>query len=470
MTATEEKARFVSGSIMRHIIVMTMTSSFGLVAVFAVDFANLFYISLLGQQELAAAIGYAGTFMFFNISICIGISIAASALVSRALGAGDREKARRIAGAAATFMFVATVILVMAQLPFTSALLSLMGAEGATLEIARDFLFIVVPTLPMMGLAMALSGILRAVGDARRAMYVTLAGGLATAIVDPILIFGLDLGVTGAALASAVSRFTMMAAGLHGTITVHNIIAPPSLDDLKENFNGLSAIAGPAVATNIATPIGNAYVTASLAGFGDDAVAGWAIIGRILPVAFAAIFALSGAVGPIIGQNLGAKQIDRVKLAITNSLIFLFIYTVLVWLILFLTSDLIAKLFSADGEARAVIIFFCTIVAGSFIFNGALFVANACFNNLGFPLYSTFFNWGKATLGTIPFVYYGAQWAGAEGAIAGQGLGAVAFGIVSIIVCLRVTRRLERHLPPDDQPPVWKGPLNAFSSGKGANA
>jgi Na+-driven multidrug efflux pump len=71
---------------MRHVVVMTATGSIGLVAVFIVDALNLFYISLLGQQELAAAIGYAGTLLFFSTSIAIGLSIAATALTARALG------------------------------------------------------------------------------------------------------------------------------------------------------------------------------------------------------------------------------------------------------------------------------------------------------------------------------------------------------------------------------------------------
>ena len=66
---------------------MTATGSIGLMAIFVVDFLNLFYIALLGQAELAAAIGYAGTVLFFTISFSIGVSIAGTALVSRALGA-----------------------------------------------------------------------------------------------------------------------------------------------------------------------------------------------------------------------------------------------------------------------------------------------------------------------------------------------------------------------------------------------
>ena len=69
-------AKFVTGSTLRHGIVMSATGSVGLMAVFLVDALNLFYISLLGQQELAATIGYAGTLIFFTISIGIGLSIA----------------------------------------------------------------------------------------------------------------------------------------------------------------------------------------------------------------------------------------------------------------------------------------------------------------------------------------------------------------------------------------------------------
>ena len=83
---------------------MTATGSIGLAAVFFVDVLNLFYISLLGQKELAAAVGYAGTLLFFLTSLAIGLSIAATALTSRALGRGDRPQARQLAGASMLLM------------------------------------------------------------------------------------------------------------------------------------------------------------------------------------------------------------------------------------------------------------------------------------------------------------------------------------------------------------------------------
>jgi len=103
----------------------------------------------------------------------------------------------------------------------------------------------------------------------------------------------------------------------------------------------------------------------------------------------------------------------------------------------------LANMFDAQGEARNLIDFFCLFVAGSFLFNGALFVANAAFNNLGYAFYSTALNWGRATIGVIPFVWLGSQWFGAPGVLAGYGLGVVAFGIMGTVLCFKVLRQLE---------------------------
>lgn len=184
---------------------------------------------------------------------------------------------------------------------------------------------------------------------------------------------------------------------------------------------------------------------------------------------FGAIFALSGAVGPILGQNYGARRYDRLQSTMRDSLAFIVVYVLAVWALLALFSGAIASLFGATGEARELIIFFCLFAAGSFLFNGALFTANAAFNNLGFATYSTVFNWGRSTLGVIPFVWAGASHYGAKGIIAGWGLGAIVFGITAMLVCFRVVRRIGERDPPQDTlpgpPPAAQSP---FSTGKAA--
>lgn len=472
MSEETETAKFTTGSTMRHVVVMTATASLGLVAIFAVDALNLFYISLLGVQELAAAIGFAGTLMFFTLSVSIGLTIATSALVSRALGKGDRERAARSGGAAILFVLLVTSAIAALMWPFIENLVRLIGATGETATLATHFMQIVVPSAPLISVGMCTTGILRGVGDARRAMYVTLSGGLAAAILDPLLIFGLDLGLTGAAIATLLSRFVLVWVGLHGAWKVHRLVKMPDAAYLGQVARPFFAIGVPAVVTQLATPAGNAYVTLEIARFGDDAVAGWAIIGRLIPVAFGTIFALSGAIGPILGQNYGARLYPRLYFIMRDGLIFTLVYVVSVWALMAVFADEIAGLFGATGDAYDLVVFFCVFAAGSFLFNGALFVANAAFNNLGYPTYSTLFNWGRSTLGVIPFVWAGATYFGAIGVVGGWGLGAVIFGLASIVVCFNVIRKIgDRPTRGDSDlpgpPPTANSP---FSTGKAATA
>ncbi|NGN43359.1 MATE family efflux transporter [Mesorhizobium sp. CGMCC 1.15528] len=454
---------------MRHVITMTATGSVGLIAVFVVDALNLFYISLLGVQELAAAIGFASTLLFFTLSIAIGLTIACGALVSRALGRGSREDAARMAGASMVFMGITTVLLSIAVFPFLRDLTAMLGATGNTLDLSTRFLQIVVFSTPLLALGMCTTGILRGVGDAKRAMYVTLAAAIAAAIFDPILIFGLGLGIDGAAISTVLSRVVMLAVGIYGAHRVHRLIRLPDRERLAAAFRPFFAIGLPAVLTQIATPVGNAFVTTEIAAFGDQAVAGWAIIGRIVPVAFGVIFALSGAVGPILGQNYGARRYDRLMSTMRNALFFTVGYVLVMWALLAIFAHPIASIFGATGLSRELIEFFCLFAAGSFLFNGAIFVSSAAFNNLGYPTYSTVFNWGRSTLGVIPFVWAGAHFYGAEGVIAGWGLGAVVFGVVSMLVCFRVVRGIAGQPVPDETmpapPPSAQSP---FSTGKAA--
>ena len=139
-------ARLVTGSTLRHVLSMTAASAFGLVSVFAVEALSLFYVALLGQPELTAALGYAGTLLFFATSVSIGLSIAASALTSRALGRGNRQQANEIAGASLALMVVVMSLFACVAYPMLRPLIRLLGATGHTADVTRSLMRIVLPS------------------------------------------------------------------------------------------------------------------------------------------------------------------------------------------------------------------------------------------------------------------------------------------------------------------------------------
>ena len=87
MSGKKQGAIFLTGNLLGHVVRMSLTASIGLSAMFAVDFVDMIFISMLGNQSLAAAVGYAGTLLFFTNSINIGLSIAAGSLMAKALPA-----------------------------------------------------------------------------------------------------------------------------------------------------------------------------------------------------------------------------------------------------------------------------------------------------------------------------------------------------------------------------------------------
>lgn len=439
---------------MRHVAVMTATGAVGLMSLFLVDVANLFYISLLGQAELAAAIGFAGTVQFFMISVAIGLSVAATATVSRAVGAGDGPGARRLA-ASSVLALVAVIGLVAAMVWLSRrALLEMLGAEGETLEIASGFLAIVLPSVPFLGVGMVSGGLLRSVGDARRAMFVTLSAGVVGATLDPLFIFVFELGVDGAAIVSVLARLATAGIGLWGAVRVHDLIGRIDVSAAIGDARQLLAIAGPAVATQVSTPIGNAYLTRLMSEYGDAAVAGWAVTGRFTALAFAGIFTLSGALGPILGQNLGAGLYPRIRRAYRDALLFSALYVLTAWSLLWLATNQIAAAFGLHGAGVEVLRAYTHFGAGAFLFTGALFVSNAAFNNLGRPAWSTGFNWTRDALAIPALGFLVGGSIGATGVVAIQAMASLLVGAVAALVALRYVDRLSA-------PPVGRRGISA---------
>ena len=131
---------------MRHVAVMTATGSIGIVAIFAVDVLSLFWVSRLGVDSYKAAIGYASQLFFMLMSVNIGLTISIAAMVSRALGSGDRPRARRLAASGLLLTTIVTLILSAILWWFRDfALERFMHASGPAAEVASKFLAITIP-------------------------------------------------------------------------------------------------------------------------------------------------------------------------------------------------------------------------------------------------------------------------------------------------------------------------------------
>lgn len=431
------QAKFLEGNLFRHVAVMSLTSSVGLMAIFAVDLVNMIFISMLQRTELAAAVGYAGALLFFTTSFGIGMSIAVGALVARSVGARDLAMARQKATHGLIWGLVFGALFAALVWVFLGPLVSMLGATGQTHELTVHFLSIIIPSQPLLMVGMIGGAILRGHGDAKRAMMATVWGAIVNAALDPVFIFVFGWDLTGAAISSVISRIVIAAVALLPIIKHHGGFDRPYWAGLVADLRPIYAIGFPAILTQVATPVGQVFVTRAMAAYGEAAVAGMAIAGRLTPVAFGVIFALTGAIGPIIGQNFGAGRMDRVKQAFKDGVLFTALVILVVSALMYVLRAPIADLFHAEGLTRDLVYLFCGPLTLLFFFNGVIFVANAACNNLGKPFLPTLVNWGRNTIGTLPLVIWLGGIYGAPGVLFGQAIGGVVFAAIAWWLALR---------------------------------
>lgn len=432
-----EQSVFTQGSLSRHIVVMSLTTAIGLMAVFMVDFVDLIFISMLGKAELAAAIGYAAALLFFATAIGLGIAIAAGALVARALGANEKAQANERATASLGYALIIGVVFATLFFLFLDPLVSLVGGTGGTHQLAVDYLIITIPSIPFLIMGMVNAAILRAHGGAGLAMWITIWAGVINGVLDPLLIFGLNWDLQGAATATTVSRVFFGLCGDYYVWTRYRGFAAPTVTLLVASLMPVLAIAVPAMLAQFAMPIGQVYLVRAMSEYGEEAVAAMAVITRLTPVAFAIVLAMSGAIGPIFAQNFGAAKYGRVQRTFWLSNGFAILVVVAVALLLFVLRAPIASLFNVQGLARDLVYLFCGPLALAYVFNAIVYVATASFDNLGKPMLTTWINWGRYTIGTIVPAMIGAWLFGAPGILIGDAVGAAIFAAIAFLIAAR---------------------------------
>ena len=224
-----------------------------------------------------------------------------------------------------------------------------------------------------------------------------------------------------------------MGLGILFAIRQEKLMARPDMATIAAAFTPYFAIAIPTIATQMSTPVGNYLLTMVMAPFGDDAVAAWAVVGRLTVLAFGGIFALSGAIGGSFGQNYGAGYYDRLRSTSRDAMVFCVIYVAVMWAVLFQSTALVGQAFALSPQGMEVLVAFTRYGVGGFMFVAALFVANAAFNNLGRAGRATFVAWIKDGVLSWPAAVMLTGTFGASGVIYGQAAAGAIAGVLAAI-------------------------------------
>ena len=380
-------AGFTEGSVAGHLIHLGSFMALGSVSMIGARMAEAAYLGILGTEALAA-MGFAFPISMFLFAFASGIGTGASSVIARVYGAGDRAQAARLVTHAQLLVFLVSVAISAFGLVFAQGLLTSLGAVGEVRAMSTEYLRIYMLGFPLFMLSMVGSTLLRATGSAASPGLVMAGGSVLQIGIAPLLIFGLfgfpDLGVAGAAWAYVASRVFSVA--LYLVILLRVRMINWSLTDLGKSWRAILHVGGPATASSLTFPISMLVITRLLAGHGDEVVAGYTLASRVETLVHMVIWSASSSVAPFVGQNWGAANYQRVRVALRQVNFFCLGWGVVTFIVLALVGETIVRAIDSDPTVVAVAGTFFLIMPLSIGFMGVMHVATYCFNALGQPL------------------------------------------------------------------------------------
>ncbi len=390
-------------------LAVPMVMEMAMESIFAV--ADIFWVAHLGADAVAT-VGLTESMLTMIYTAAMGLSIGATALVSRRIGEQDPEGAARAAGQSILLgLTVAAAIAVLAA-PRAGTLLRLMGASPTVVQSGQGFTTMMLAGNVTVLLLFMLNAVFRGSGDAAVAMRVLWIGNALNIVLGPCFIFGLGpfprLGVTGAAVATNLGRGTAVLCQLfmlfRGQGRVRLAASHLRLDlSIMRSVLRLSGSGTIQILIGTASYIGLVRI---LSVFGSPALAGYTIAMRVIMFALLPAFGVSNAAATMVGQNLGAGRPDRAERAVWTAALYNMIFLGTVGLVFLFGARFIAGLFTSDPLVHPVATSCLRIVSLGFVFYASGMVLTQAFNGAGDTWTPTVINLFVFWLWEIPLAWW----------------------------------------------------------------
>lgn len=380
------------GSVPKSLAKLTAPMVMGVSSSILVQTLEMGFIGQLSTQHVAA-ITFTFPLAMVLTSIALGIGIGTSSVIARVVGSGDHDDVARLGTHALILVAMLLAVLSAIAWMMIDPLFKVLGASSELMPLIHSYLDIYLPGTVLFTLAMIAGNIMRANGSANIPGVVMTVGALINLALDPFLIFGWfglpRMELAGAATAMTVTRALTAGVLIYYVFNGKMALAQNIWARFANSAKRILQVGLPAMATQLIGPVTAALITRMLAQHGEIVVAGFGVAGRIEAVAAIMLFALSGSIGPFVGQNWGAREVDRVRLGVRVSYQFCIAWGAFVAILLFLFGATLAKIIDDEPTVVTVAGFYLALVPWSYGFWGVLMMASASFNALGKPLPST---------------------------------------------------------------------------------
>jgi putative MATE family efflux protein len=346
---------FTEGSINRAIFLLSVPMILEMVmeSLFAV--VDIFFVSKVGI-EAVATVGLTESVMTLIYSIAIGLSTAATATIARRVGEGNAAEARHAIGQVVLISLGISLVTAIAGIIFAPDLLRVMGADDRVIATGTNFVRIQFLSSPVVILLYSLSGALRGAGAASTAMRSLVVANGFNMLLGPLLIFGFgpfpELGVTGAALATAIGRSIGVCYQLYSLTRVNKALGLiwEDLRPSREIILNITKVAAGGTGQFLVSSASWIFLTRILAEFGSDVVAGYTIAIRVIMFTLLPAWGLANAAATLVGQNLGAGKPERAETSVWRCAKFNLIFLAVLAVIMYFNAGMIIGWFTSETK------------------------------------------------------------------------------------------------------------------------
>lgn len=398
---------FSVGSIPRHIIDLAIPMTLAQLVQMAYNLVDRIYIGHLPGTSSIALTGLGLTFPIITIIMAFTnlFSTGSVALYSIARGKQDEAAERRYMENAFLLLLSTSVVVMVLCFVFMHPILYLFGASDETYPYSAAYLRIYLIGTPLVMLATGMNGFINAQGYGKTGMFTILIGAVINIILDPIFIFVLDLGISGAAIATVISQL-LSVIWVMAFLTSRRSLTPLRVRQARIDLTATKQITQLGVAGFVMQATNGIVQVAAnnmLGIYGGDIYIGiMTVLNSVRDVVSLPLHGFTNAAQPVIGYNYGARKLDRIRQIIRFTTPVTVVYMALCWLIIFLLPQPIMHVFNSDPEllnkgTPAMHLFFF-----GFFFMAFQSVGQSTFVGLGKSKQATFFSLFRKVIIVVP--------------------------------------------------------------------
>ena len=431
---------FESAPVGQAVMKNTVPAMVAMMMVLVYNLADTFFIGQTKDALMVASVSLVTPAFLLFMAVGTVFGIGGTSVISRAMGEGRREYAKKVCAFCMWGSVVVGIVMVIFIFTFMDSILKMLGASVDTMEYAREYLSIVTVAGPFVLISNCYANIIRSEGKAGMAMIGQLGGNLLNVILDPILILGLGWNVAGAAIATAVSNL-VSAAYYIGYFRFGNSMLSIRLKDFSAKDNILKsvlAIGIPAALGDVLMSVSSIILNSQMAKYGDMAIAGIGVAMKVTMITGMICIGFGQGIQPLLGYCVGVKNWKRYKESLRFSVIFGFGLSTFMTVVCYLFDRQIVSAFLSEAEALSYGIEFSRILLTTSFLFGMFYVLSNALQAMGAATAALIINMSRQGLIYIPAIFILQAVIGMEGLLWAQPVADV-LSVILVIVLYRIT-------------------------------